>query len=79
MLEHINLLNLKFLMFLYFHQHAINFCSFILFFSSCFVLVLFKSQKYMKKTLPFNRAEKCENCAVLLLCGYTWQQVRALC
>ena len=32
MLDHINLLNLKFLMFLYFHQHAKNFCYLMLFF-----------------------------------------------
>jgi len=43
MLEHINLLNLTFLMFLYSHKHAITFCSlmllFFLFLRSCYLMV----------------------------------------
>jgi len=40
MLEHFSLLNLKFLIFLYSHQHAINFFSLMLFFSTCCICVI---------------------------------------
>jgi len=54
MLEHdsrIKLLNLKFLMYLYFHQHEINSWSLTLLFSSCCIRVTswFESQKCMDK------------------------------
>jgi len=50
MLKHISLLNLKFLMFLYSHQHPINFCFLILFFSlllhlCCFVIWVMKKHE----------------------------------
>jgi len=41
MLEHISLLNLKFLMLLYSHQHVINFCTWILLFFLFAAYVLF--------------------------------------
>jgi len=45
MLKHINLLNQKFLMFLYSHHHSMNFCSLMFFSSCCFCVILwFESQ-----------------------------------
>ena len=58
MLEHINLLNLKFLMLWYSHQQAVNFCFFMLF---CFFLLHVviswsESQKWPNHhKLPLNR------------------------
>jgi len=55
MLEHISLLNLKFLMLVYFHQYAVDFCSLMLFFSSCCICSIwwFELQKCKNKPLPF--------------------------
>ena len=53
---HINLLNLKFFVFFYFHQHAINFCFAMLFFFLLLYLcyLKFESQKCMNKPLSSN-------------------------
>jgi len=56
MLEHLNLLNFKFLLFWYFHWYPIDFRSLFVFcsFSSCYFCVIscFQSQNRMNKSLP---------------------------
>jgi len=51
-LDHINLLSLKFLMFLYFHYHAINFCSLMLFFFSLFHLCCWWCESHKCINIP---------------------------
>jgi len=58
-LVHNHLLNMKFLMFLYFHQHAIDFCSLMsLFFLPVIVLFSDLSHKMHECTIP-----QCGNCS----------------